>query len=124
MQKIEELALLSVGRGVGFAALAIATFMIGLSSDLAMSLKAGGILSLITSMTLLAKGLRAPRHHYKHTELWVLLSPADRPEAHVAQNLIGDALRRTYFNFAFHAALVAGGLLFLSLLLTAAIALR
>jgi hypothetical protein len=124
MEKIDNLAMLSVGRGVGFAALGIATFMIGLSADLAMSLKSGGILALITSLTLFMKGLRAPRHNYKHTELWVMLNPDDRPNAAVAQGMIGEALKRTYLSFALHAALVAGGFLFLSLLVTTAIALR
>ncbi len=124
MEKIQNLALLSVGRGVGFAALAIAVFMVGMSSDLPLSLKAGGILSLITSLTLLMKGLRAPSHNYKRTELWIMLNPDERPSAEVAQDLIGEALKRTYLNFSLHAAMVAGGLLFLSLFISTAMSLR
>ena len=124
MRRLEELAVISVGRGVGFAALAIATFMIGLSADLLACLQAGGILSLITCFTLLLKALRAPRQHYKRTEVWIMMNPEERPHSAVAQDLIGETLRRTYLNFAMHAALVAGGLLFLSLMVQAAAVIR
>lgn len=124
MHKVEELALISVARGVGFAALAIATLMLGLSSDLQTSLKAGGILTLITSLTLLMKGLMAPQRDYKRTEVWIMLDPNDRPSAALAQDLIGDALKRTYLNFARHAALISGGLLLLAMVLNLATPLR
>ena len=124
MEKIHNLALISVGRGVGFAALAIAVFMVGMSADPLACFQAGGILSLITCMTLVMKGLRAPHHNYKHTEVWIMLNPDERPSAAVAQNMIGDALKRTYLNFALHSAFVAGGLLFLSVMLRAAATIR
>jgi hypothetical protein len=119
MQKVEQLAMLSVSRAVGFGALAIGTLMIGLSADLLNCLKAGGILSLIMSLVLLMKGFQAPQRDYRRTEVWIMLNPDDRPSAAVAQDMIGDALKRTYLTFAFHAAIVSGGLL----LLTAALSL-
>jgi hypothetical protein len=118
MHKVEELALISVGRGVGFAALGIGTLMLGLSSDLLSCLKAGGILSLVTSLTLLMKAYRAPVKDYKRTEVWIMMEPIDRPSATIAQNIIGDVLKRTYLTFALHAAYVAGGLLFLATLIS------
>jgi hypothetical protein len=118
MHKVEELALISVGRAVGFAALGIGTLMLGLSSDLLSCLKAGGILSLVTSLTLLMKAYRAPVKDYKRTEVWIMMEPIDRPSATIAQNVIGDVLKRTYLTFALHAAYVAGGLLFLSTLIS------
>jgi hypothetical protein len=120
MQKVEELALISVGRGVGFAALGIGMLMLGLSADLLSCLQAGGILTLLTSLILLMKGFRAPQKDYKRTEVWIMLSPAERPSATVAQGMIGEVLKRTYLTFAFHAALISGGLLVLATLLSLA----
>ena len=120
MQKVEELALISIGRGVGFAALGIGTLMLGLSADLLNCLKAGGILTLMTSLVLLMKGFRAPQKDYKRTEVWIMLAPAERPSATVAQGMIGEVLKRTYLTFAFHAALISGGLLVLATLLSLA----
>jgi hypothetical protein len=124
MERVNALALLSVGRAVGFAALGIGTFMLGLSADLLTCLRAGGILTLITSLTLLMRGLQAPRRNYKRTEVWIMMDPEERPNAAIAQDIIGDALKRTYLNFALHSALVSGGLLFLSLLMQGAAAMR
>ena len=53
MHRLQQLAWLSVARGCGFAALAIFTFMIGLSGDMPAAFKAGGILTLIVSLVLL-----------------------------------------------------------------------
>jgi hypothetical protein len=124
MQKVEELALISVSRAVGFAALAIGTMMIGLSSDLLNCLKAGGILTLMTSLILLMKGLRAPQRDYKRTEVWIMMSPDDRPNATVAQGVIGEVLKRTYLTFALHLAIVSGGLLLLATVFSLSGALR
>jgi hypothetical protein len=115
MQKVEELALISVSRAVGFAALAIGTTMIGLSADIMNCLKAGGILTLMTSLILLMKGLRAPQRDYKRTEVWIMMAPDDRPNAAVAQGVIGEVLKRTYLTFAFHLAIVSSGLLLLAM---------
>jgi hypothetical protein len=117
MHRLEELAWVSVARGCGFAALAIFTFMVGLSGNMPMAFKAGGILTLITSLILLVKGLHAPQRFYKHTEVWLMLEPSDRPHAAIAQTLIGQALRRTYLTFALHTALLACGFFVASLIL-------
>jgi hypothetical protein len=120
MQKVEELALISVGRGVGFAALGIATMMLGLSADLLNCLKAGGILTLITSLILLMKGARAPQKDYKRTEVWIMMTPAERESTKGAQGMIGEVLKRTYFTFALHTALVSGGLFLFAMLISLA----
>jgi hypothetical protein len=117
MHRLQQLAWVSIARACGFTALAIATLMFGLSGDLLMSFRAGGILTLITSLILLIRGLQAPNRPYKRTEVWLMLNPEDRPQAALAQTLIGETLRRTYLTFAFHSAIIAGGMLFLSLLL-------
>ena len=120
LPRIEYLAQLSVSRGCGFAALAILTFFVGLSADMAIALKSAGFLSLITCLTLVLKARLAPRHPYKRTELWVLLRPHERPEPSIAQQIIGTVLRETYLYFAFHAALFSamtlGGAILYSLM--------
>jgi hypothetical protein len=117
MHRLQQKAWVSIARACGFAGLAIATLMFGLSGDLPMSFRAGGILTLITSLILLIRGMQAPRRPYKRTEVWLMLEPEDRPQAAQAQELIGETLKHTYLTFAFHSALIAGGMLFMSLLL-------
>lgn len=111
LQRIEHAAQVSVARACGFAALGILTFMVGLSSDVAASLKAGGILSLATSVVLLLKAWHASRRPYKHTELWLMLTPQDRPHSAIAQQIIGTVLRETFLYFALHTAFAAALLL-------------
>jgi hypothetical protein len=111
LQRIEQMAHISVARACGFAALAIVTFMIGLSGDMVSSLKAGGILSLVTTVILLFKAWYAARRPYKHTEVWLMLAPHDRPNSANAQQIIGTVLRETFLYFALHAALAAALLL-------------
>jgi hypothetical protein len=111
LQRIEQTAHMSVARACGFAALAIATFMVGLSGDVATSLKAGGILSLVTSAILLLKAWHAAQRPYKHTEVWLMLAPQDRPNSAIAQQIISTVLRETFLYFALHAALSAAMLL-------------
>jgi len=117
MHRLEEAAWVSVARGCGFAALAIVTFMFGMSGNMPAALQAGGILTLITSLILLIKGWKAPNLPYKRTEVWMMLEPESRPNAALAQMLIGETLKRIYLTFALHAALLAAGLLLLSLLI-------
>ncbi len=107
LDRIERLAYLSVSRACGFAALAIATFFIGLSGDMPLALKAAGILSLLTCAVLLLKAQMAPQWPYKRTEIWLLLRPEERPAANIAQELIGTVMRETFLHFALHAAIVA-----------------
>jgi hypothetical protein len=82
MERVNELALISVGRAVGFTALAIGTFMVGLAADLLTCLRTGGILTLITALILLMRGLQAPRRNYKQTEVWIMLNPEAAQRRH------------------------------------------
>ena len=117
MRRLQQMAWLSIARACGFAALAIGTLMFGLSGNVLMSFRTGGILTLITSLILLVRGLQAPTRPYKRTEVWLMLEPEDRPQAALAQTVIGETLKQTYLTFALHSALIAGGMLLLSLLL-------
>lgn len=107
MERIRACAELSVRRGCGFAALAILTFMFGLSAAPVLALRAGAILTALASVVLFLKALRAPNRDYRRTELWVLL---DRnhglPEAH-AERIINTVLRDVYLRYAEFAGLIA-----------------
>lgn len=115
--KLEQLAHLSVARGCGFAALGIATMMVGLAGHMPTAFKAGGILLLIVCLVLILKAARAGRRRYRDTELWVMLEPNERPSEAVAQRVIASALRHMYLCFARRFALGAALLLTGSLIL-------
>lgn len=104
LQRIEQVAQVSVARACGFGALAILTFMVGLAGDVTSCLKAGGILSLMMCLVLLVKARYATARSYKHTETWLMLAPQDRPHSAIAQQVIGTVLRETFLSFAMHAA--------------------
>lgn len=111
LQRIEHLAHISVARGCGFAGLAILTLMIGLSGNMGVALEAGGILSLAVCGVLLLKAWLAHLRSYKNTEVWLMLSPHERPHSEIAQHLIGTALCDTCLRFALLASRVAIALL-------------
>jgi hypothetical protein len=117
LDRIETLAHVTVARACGFAALAIFTLMIGFAGDFQASLKAGGYLSMLVCLILVLCAWNAPRYPYKHTELWLLLTPAERPAAEIAQKLIGGVLREAYLKFALHSAWLGCGMLVTAVLL-------
>lgn len=111
MEKIEELAHASVARGCGFGMLAIATFMIGLSAEFALALRAGGYSCLMMCLILTAMGWRADSVPYKRTELWLMLEPSERPKAASAQSIISAARREAFLEHALRTAWLAAALL-------------
>jgi hypothetical protein len=100
MDRLRHLATVSVARASGFAGLAILCVMVGFAADVVQSFKVGGVLALIVSLALALKAAWASRRPYKRTELWLMLEPAERPLAHVAQRLISGVLRATFHHFA------------------------
>lgn len=103
---IENAAYVSVGRACGFAGLGIFCIVIGLSFDAGLAALVGSKLSIALSLVLLAFAWRAPTRNYKRTETWLILKPGDRPQANVAQRLIGGTLRNVYLWFAQQIAVV------------------
>ncbi len=116
-QRIQQLAELSVGRGCGFAALGIITFMVGMSGKAQLALISGGILVLITCLSLTILAYWAPSRPYKQTEVWMMLEDWERPQPPVAQRLIGSILQDVYYRFALRAAWCSAGLLIAALLI-------
>jgi hypothetical protein len=115
MDKLEHLAELSVARGCGYGGLAILTFMVGLSWDMVLATKVGGLLVLLVSMILVVKAELSPIRPHRRTELWLMLDHGDRPNEAIAQRVIGAVLRGCYLRFALHSAVLAALLLAMSL---------
>ncbi|MEZ5926291.1 MAG: hypothetical protein R3D57_18120 [Hyphomicrobiaceae bacterium] len=121
MDRIARLAEISVARGCGFGALAIFTMTVGLLGMPGTALKLAGAASLLTTAVLLFKAATALTRPYKHTELWLMLDPADRPASSIAQTVIGRALRDCYLKFAYRFAAGSGLLLTLGLVVSLAL---
>lgn len=110
MQRIEHLADLSIRRACAFGVLAIGTMMIGVASDLMLSMRMGAIGITFMGAVLLIKALRAPRRNYRHTEVWLMLGRSHGlPEA-CAQDVFGRILHDRYMWHATVAMMVAGAL--------------
>lgn len=105
---------MSVGRGCGFAAIAILTAVVGLSDNMELALRCGGLFSMLTCLVLLLKAWHAFSKPYKSTELWLMIPKADRPTAAVAQDMISRCLREAYIHFALHAAWMSAAMLAIS----------
>lgn len=107
MDDIRALAVLSVRRGCGFAALAIVTVMFGLLFEPLTSLRSGAVLITFSAVVLYWKALEAPRRNYRHTELWIMLQRTpDIPDARIGQ-LINSVLHEVYLWHAERAAALA-----------------
>lgn len=99
MERIFYYADLSVRRACGFAALAIFTTMVGVSTIPMLAAKLGAAMAASVALVLLAKAINAPRKPYRNTELWILLDRRhDLPEAH-AQRVLMGALRDAYLRY-------------------------
>jgi hypothetical protein len=115
--RIDALAEISVARGCGFAALAIFTFMVGLSWDMVLACKVGGLLVLFVCVVLTVKAQRALRRSVRKTELWMMLDRRHRPCAAIAQRVMGETLRACYLRFALLTAGLSAALLAASLMM-------
>jgi hypothetical protein len=105
MEPLRTAAYESVLRGCGFAALAIFCFLVGLSFDGLIMMRAGGACTTLTALILFMKALNAPSRDYRTTEMWLYIKQADRPPAATAQQTVGAILREAYSR----AAMVAFG---------------
>ncbi len=107
MDRVEYLADLTVKRGCGFALLAIATVMLGLSYDLLLCFKSGAILEALHGSVLAIFAYNAPRWNHRSTELWALLNKgADLPPNYPPELLL-EVLRKTYTRYAEYSGAVA-----------------
>ncbi len=107
MEKLRQVAFLSVGRAVGFAGLGIFTLMVGLCFDPLLALRSGGVLLLLLVAVLLLKAHRVEATDYRRTEAWLLLDSSDRPDERFAGRALSAALRDAFLRFAHWTAGVA-----------------
>ena len=118
LQQIEEVAEICVARACGFAALAILTLILGLSWNMTLASKIGGLLMLAACLVLILKARNAVTRPVQRTELWMTLDPRWRPAPAFAQRMLGETLRVCYFRFALQASFLSAALLSISLVLS------
>jgi hypothetical protein len=115
-ERLNELATISVARGVGFASLAIVCTMVGFSGSIAAMLKAGGLGAALVTAVLIMKASTAPGLPHRRTEIWLMLEAHERPPDGLAQRMISSARQVALLRFALASALVSATLLGLSLI--------
>jgi hypothetical protein len=100
METMRRVAFQTVLRACLFGALAIFCLMVGLSYELKLSLKAGGLLTVLMAVVLVYKAYEARTKPYRKTEMWLCLPKDERPPAAHAQRLAATVLRDIYLTFA------------------------
>mgnify|MGYP005848291151 CR=1 FL=1 len=83
---------LSVGRAVGFGALAVGCVVLGLAAFPVLALRSGAALTMMMAAILLLKARQAPARPFKRTEVWLILGRPEHLPPSLAQRLIGTAL--------------------------------
>ncbi|MEJ8570988.1 hypothetical protein [Microbaculum marinum] len=104
MEDLRRMAFLSIGRGCGFAGLAILCVMIGLTFDPLIAVRSGAVLMTLSTMVLLLKARQALTQDVRRTEMWILLEEGRRPAPEHAQWAGATVLRDAYLWFAQYAA--------------------
>lgn len=94
MDRITELARLSVLRASGFAGIAIMMVIMGSLGDPPAAFRYGAGCLLVLSASMGVYGYRYPRRRrIEETEVWIMLGAEERPEKQVARQLIIVAMR-------------------------------
>ena len=119
MRRLRLCAEISTARACGFSGLATLCLMVGLSSSVATTLKAGGYSMLLVACVLVMMAQQAPSRPFKRTELWLMLDDSERPPEALAQQLLGEIRRATFLRFAAYHALAAAVMLAGAFLATA-----
>lgn len=110
MERIRQCAEVSVRRACAFGLLAIATTMVGFSSDFSLALRAGAILLMLMAAILCVSGIRAERKPYKHREVWLLMERSHGLPEPRAQETISRVMRELFYSYAKMAAISAAAL--------------
>jgi hypothetical protein len=105
--EVRRAAEISVGRAVGFGALAIGCVVLGLAAYPVLALRSGAALTMLMAAILLLKALRAPARPFRRTEVWLILGRPERLSPSLAQRLIGRALQDVLERYAGRAAGIA-----------------
>lgn len=106
LDQIKQLADISIRRGCGFGLIAIATSVVGVSSDAFLAVKMAAICATAMVAILLIKARQALTRPYKRTEVWLMLRRSHGfPEAR-AQQVFGNIL---YDRYMWHATVTGFG---------------
>ena len=105
--RIEDAARVSVLRALGFASLANATAMIGVSFSPATALNLGGVMTGMVGAVLAVKAWQAPTINYRRTETFLLLDRDTGLDECLSQRVVGDVLARLYHRYALYHAYIA-----------------
>ena len=100
MERLREVAFLTIGRAVGFGGLAVLCVMAGTAFDPLLAVQAGGFGALIILAVLLIKARLALTADHRKTEMWLHLKKDERPAESYAQWAASTVLRDTYLQFA------------------------
>jgi hypothetical protein len=120
MEKIHKTAFMCIGRAVMFGAFAIACIMLSFSFDLALSLYAGAVLTLVMAEILILKALIMPWQNPKRTEVWTYLDARSRPSGPSGKAVFIAVLTDVYTQFARDSFAAACAFFAVSILLRAA----
>jgi hypothetical protein len=107
MEELRRIAYDVVLRACGFGSLAIFCVMIGLSFLPRSAFQAGGFLSLVMTLILIAKAYEARTKDHRRMEMWLYLPKELRPPQAQAQQTISMVMRETYLTFARWSALIS-----------------
>ena len=110
-ETIERLTLISISRGVGFAALGVLCLMVGFAADFVNVLRAGGIGTLLITIVLYFKAQNTSPASYKRTEVWIMLNPDERPPEDVAPRMVAEARRSILLRWTERSAWISAALL-------------
>ena len=94
MEKIRQIAVLSVRRACGFGALGIAMIMWGLIYDPVLAFQSGAVLTAIVAVILYYRAMQAPQRDHTQTEVWLLLDKELRPPPAYARRIVNSTLVR------------------------------
>ncbi|MGH6921494.1 MAG: hypothetical protein ACREJ0_27785 [Geminicoccaceae bacterium] len=115
MDRIRAAAEISIGRAVGFGALAVGTVVLGLIFDPVLALKTGSALTMLMAVVLLLKSEQARSRPYRRTEVWLILDKRLGLPEDCAQRMVSQVLHDTYDRYARCCLAVAVGLWLLGL---------
>ena len=116
MEDMRRIAYETVLRACAFGSLTIFCVMIGLSFLPRAAFQAGGFLSLIMTLVLVAKAYEARTKDHRRMEMWLYLRKELRPPQAQAQQTISMVMRDTYLTFARWSALISVMMLTMALL--------
>ena len=107
MEEMRRIAYETVLRACAFGTLAIFCVMIGLSFLPRSAFQAGGFLTMVMTLVLVAKAREALTKDHRRTEMWLYLSKESRPPQAIAQKTISTLMREIYLLFARWTAIIS-----------------